>query len=246
MLAKEIIGQYDGQVSFIEENYGSSELADRYGIKRYPVVFVNDVLVARPSDFGFYGKDGKGNDRSRYTPWREAASHERFKTDLAKMIDLALRDAAKLSEEFGVEADASPEISTLPEFSLSDLSGTPLNSKDLAGRPIIVEFWATWCPPCRKTLDWLATTQQRYGDKVAIVAIAIESEEPAVRELVASKNLPFLIALGSQELAVQFGDIVNVPTMFIFGPQGETVSVFYGAPDDLHETANELIASLIK
>ena len=74
---------------FVVENYGASALAKRFGVTRYPVIFVGDVLVATPKDFGFYGK-GEGPDVSRYAPIREAAGQERFREDLARVVDLVL------------------------------------------------------------------------------------------------------------------------------------------------------------
>ena len=71
------------------ENYGDSQLAKRFGVKRYPAIFVDDVLVATPKDFGWFGK-GEGKDEGRYAPLKSAASHERFRADLARMLRLVL------------------------------------------------------------------------------------------------------------------------------------------------------------
>lgn len=71
---KEIALKYGAQVKFITENWGESKLAERYGIAKYPVVFVDDILIAQPNDFGWYGAKGK------YTPWREPVNRERFKS----------------------------------------------------------------------------------------------------------------------------------------------------------------------
>lgn len=80
---------------FVNENFGSSKLAERFGITRYPVVFVDDILFARPRDFGF---PGPGEANGRYAPWEEAQSQERFKSDLGRTIDLVL--AGKKDEAF--------------------------------------------------------------------------------------------------------------------------------------------------
>ena len=63
------------------------KLAERFGVKGYPAVFVDDILVAAPREFGYFGEvEGSG----RYAPWRSEASQAKFKSDLGHMIDLIL------------------------------------------------------------------------------------------------------------------------------------------------------------
>ena len=97
MLARSVAEGYGGRVRFVSENYGESALAKKFGVTRYPAIFVEDVLVATPNDFGFYGK-GEGTEGGRYAPLRSAAAHARFQADLRHMLDLVLagrKDAAR-------------------------------------------------------------------------------------------------------------------------------------------------------
>lgn len=121
------MAQYPGKVRFVSENTGESKLAERFGIKRYPAVFVEDVLIATPRDFGFFGE---GENAGRYTPWRDARNHEKFKQDLARMIGLILQ--GKKSEIASQSADAAHEVASLPAFALTDLTGRSLSAKDVA------------------------------------------------------------------------------------------------------------------
>ncbi|HEY8019603.1 MAG TPA: TlpA disulfide reductase family protein [Thermoanaerobaculia bacterium] len=237
MLAQEVVAKYGGRVRFVSENWGESKLAARFGIERYPVVFVDDVLLARPEDFGWFG------DKGRYTPWLRDASHAAFKRDLARTIDLVERGDAPAGQT--PTASQATELARLPKVTLRDLRGATIAPRDLAGKVVLVEFWATWCPPCRSTLRWLGEVQRSYGDRVEVVAIAIQSDEPAVRRLTAPMALPYHLVLGSGELATRFGDITSVPTMWVFDGGGRTVSAVYGAPEDLHARVGRTLASLL-
>ncbi len=239
-----MVKEFGGKARFVVENYGDSELAKRFGVKRYPAIFVDDVLVATPKDFGFYGK-GEGTGDGRYAPFvRNAASHERFRADLKRMVGLILAGRKDDARAQAVSAETK-EIAALPPLQLTDLDGKPLSREDLAGRPVLVEFWATWCPPCRGTLSWLGELKKRHGDRLAVVTVALESEKADVRKLAGDLNLPFFWTLGTPELARSFGDISAVPTLFLFDGEGRTVEVFYGAPPTLHAEAEAKLASLL-
>lgn len=243
MLAQEVTAKYQGRAQFISENFGESELAEKFGIKRYPAVFVDDVLIATPRDFGFYGE---GEKDGRYTPWKSEASHKKFQDDLHRMIDLLLKGKkAEAVQQAAAASAPAPELTSLPSFSLTDLDGKPLTEKELEGRVVVVEFWATWCPPCRSTLEWLGGLRKKYGDRVAVVALAVESQEPEVRKLTSSLSQQLRWAMATPEAARAFGDVVAVPTMFIFDRSGKTAQATFGAPPDAHEKAEKVLDSLL-
>lgn len=216
-------------------------MAERYGVKRYPVVFVNDAMVARPEDFG-----GWGATTGRYHPWKAPVNQAKFKKDLARMIDLTLRGRAPAPKKVQEQAEDVGEIASLPSLDLKDIEGRRIESADLAGRVVIVEFWATWCPPCRSTLGWLGEVKQRYGDRLEVVTVAIESEESEARKQAQSLKQAPRVVMGTEALAASFGAISSVPTMFVFDREGKTAMVFYGAPEDLHLKAERLLNSLLK
>jgi thiol-disulfide isomerase/thioredoxin len=240
LLAKAVVHGYGERAEFVEENFSKSALAKKFGIKFYPAVFVNEVLIAKPSDFF-------GNQTGRYIPWREPKNQEKFRADLTRMIDIALKDTGELARR-GVAPDSSApsSIATMPAFSLADLAGKTIDAKSLEGKVTIVEFWAEWCPPCRSTLAWLAETQRKLGDSVNILGIAVESEEANIRSIVEAMELPYPIAMGSSQVTLRFGDIVSVPTLFVFDRAGTTTKVFYGAPPDLHEQVASAIETASK
>jgi thiol-disulfide isomerase/thioredoxin len=240
LLVKDVVETYQGRARFVSEDYGNSRLAKRYSIKRYPVIFVDEALLARPEDFGGWGKAS-----GKYHPWRgNATTHAKFKKDLQRMIDLSLRGRAPATKK--VETESVQEIAALPSLTATDLNGQAVASTQFAGRVTIVEFWATWCGPCRSTLGWLGELQQRYRDKVEVITIAVESEEADVRQQLAALKHPLRAVLGTESLAAAFGGIRSVPTMFVFDRQGKMARIFYGAPEGLHLQAEGLVRTLLQ
>ena len=231
-------------MTFVTENFGASRLAEKFGVKGYPAVFVDDVLVAAPREFGYFGEvEGTG----RYAPWRSAASQEKFKTDLIRMIDLILAGKKDIvTREHATTTASSQEITALPQVKLTDLSGKPLTADQLSGRVVLVEFWATWCPPCRSTLEWLGELKRKHGDNIAILALAVESPEDQIRSAANSLSPDLRWAITDAPTAQSFGDITAVPTLFLFDRAGKTSRILYGAPPDLHDQVEKILDTLLK
>ena len=241
MLAQSVVRDFGGRARFVSENYGESELARRFGVTFYPAIFVDDVLVATPKDFFSMNPAATG----RYIPFRSAASHERFRADLSRMIDLILagrkEEAVRLASPGRIEAAAK-----LPPIALTDLDGRRLSGADLADKVVLVEMWATWCPPCRATLGWLGDLKKRFGNRLAVLAIAVESEKSDVHKRVRELDLPLTWAMGTPEVLSAFGDVTAVPTLFLFDRSGASAGTFFGAPPDLHARAEAKISSLLQ
>lgn len=242
LLIKDVVQGFEGKVKFVSQDWGTSELSKQLGIRKYPVVFVGDVLFARPEEFGGWGaKEGK------YAPWRDKSNQARFKTDLAQMVNLMLdgkrAEALKLQPKFDA---TTKEISQLPAFEMTDINGKAINSTDLAGKVVVVDFWATWCGNCRPALKFLSDLKKAHGDKVAVLAIALDSEAADIRKLTQTLQPTVNFVSASETQIAPFGVINSVPTMLIFNQQGKFDSAFYGAPKDLHEQVGKSLNSLLK
>ncbi|MFL6247655.1 MAG: TlpA family protein disulfide reductase [Thermoanaerobaculia bacterium] len=234
MLAKEIVRGYGERATFEVQDFGASPLADRFGIDKYPALFVDEVLVARPEDFYAWGGAGKG----KYIPWSDVANRRKMQADLKRMVDIRLAGGNVLPSETAKAAGGSR---MLPPIALTDLEGKNFKFTQLRGKPVLVEFWATWCPPCLHTLEWLKELDPK---KVNVVGIAVESERPAVDALL-KKNAPHgRFAMATPAMLEAFGGLPAVPTLFLADSKGRVVRVFYGAPPDLHDEIRKELAKL--
>ena len=245
MLAQSVVAEFGGRARFVSENYGDSRLAKRFGVTHYPAIFVDDVLVATPADFGYYGK-GEAQEGGRYAPLKSTAAHERFRADLSRMIELLLAGRRDDARAVAAPHAALAGAAALPDFTIADIDGRRLSRRDLDGRVVLVELWASWCPPCRSTLHWVGDLKKRWGDRLAVVGIAVESDETKVRRLTKELDLPLTWVIGTPDLVRAFGDVSAVPTLLLFDRTGRSAAAFYGAPPTLHAEAEAKLAPLFE
>jgi thiol-disulfide isomerase/thioredoxin len=225
LLAQEVVREFPGKARFAVEDFGASPLAERFGVDKYPAIFVDDALVARPEEFYGWG----GPENGRYVPWDKLENRKKFQNDLRRMVELRLAGGQPASAAAPRGASAAR---ALPAVKLVNLGGKAFTFAGLKGKPVLVELWATWCPPCLSTLSWLKTLDPGTA---TVVAVAVESEPGEVQRLVQQKQLPGEIVMSTQEILDAFGGIQAVPTLFLADKDGKIVRTFYGAPPDLHE-----------
>jgi thiol-disulfide isomerase/thioredoxin len=187
----------------------------------------------------------QGAGDGRYAPVKSEASHARFRADLARVIALLLAGRAGEARALAAQPDTG-EVAALPALSLTDLDGRPVGPADLADRVVLVDFWATWCPPCRGTLAWLGRVKEKYGDRVVVLALAVESDEAEVRELASTLDLPLRWAMRTPDLLRAFGDVSAVPTLLVFDQRGQAAGAYYGSTRELHEEADARLAELMR
>jgi len=139
--------------------------------------------------------------------------------------------------------EAQQATSPLPDFSFPDASGKTRHSAEWQGKIRIINFWATWCPPCIKEIPEFIELQKRYGDKgVQFVGIAIEEREPVAEYLESiAINYPILIGGdGAVALAQQMGNSINaVPFTAVVNREGQ---IIYRQPGAF---SNEQIVKII-
>ncbi len=128
------------------------------------------------------------------------------------------------------------------------MSGDQRNVSEWQGKILVINFWATWCPPCRKEIPEFVALQEQYGDKgLQFVGIAIEDREP-VSEYLNTIKINYPILIGGDKgiaLAQQLGNIINaVPFTIVVNPQGQ---VIHRQPGEFsREKVLEIISPLMR
>lgn len=121
-------------------------------------------------------------------------------------------------------AVAAGEIgSRLPDFSVTDLQGHPLSSSELRGKVVLVDFWATWCQPCKKEMPGYQGLVDRYGSRGFVVIgfkfdTMPDMEDPL--QFAQEIGVHYPLAVASDDLKRKFGGVQGLPTTMIYDRQG--------------------------
>jgi len=121
-----------------------------------------------------------------------------------------------------------------PNWLLSDINGKPISLADFKGKVVILDFWATWCPPCRKEIPGLVTLQRKYQDKgLVIIGVSLDQQGPSVvKPFMRELGMNYRVAMGDEKIVSDYGGIEAIPTTFIIDRQGKVVTVHQGFTDN--------------
>ena len=134
-----------------------------------------------------------------------------------------------------------------PDFVLTDLQGHTLKLSDLRGKAVVLNFWATWCPPCKQEIPWFVDLQKRYGSQgLQIVGVAMDDDDPKeVVKFAAQNSINYPILIGEEKVAAQYGGIDYLPTTFYIDRNGIVLDRVFGQAgrDEIEQNIQRAIAS---
>ena len=116
-----------------------------------------------------------------------------------------------------------------PAWELKDLEGQVVKSSDFLGKVVILDFWATWCPPCKAEIPGFIALQKQYGDRgLVVIGVSLDDRGPAVvKRFRADLQMNYLVVLGDVALMQAFGGTA-IPTTVIINRAGKIVSRHVG------------------
>jgi len=118
----------------------------------------------------------------------------------------------------------------MPPFLVNDVDGRVLSSAQWRGRVVIVNFWATWCPPCREEIPEMIDLATRYGDRLQIVGVSEDDDATPeeVRDFAHNEKINYPIVMGSDGISKEYGGVPALPTSFLIDTNGRVVQKHVG------------------
>ncbi len=133
-----------------------------------------------------------------------------------------------------------------PEFKLKEFSGKEVTLESSRGKVILLNFWATWCGPCRAEIPELIALQNRYKDRLQIIGLVVDDDdEDEIRKVISSEGINYPVALADSETRFAYGGIAALPTVFVINADGRVVQKHVGLFDPaLYETEVRALVGL--
>jgi cytochrome c biogenesis protein CcmG/thiol:disulfide interchange protein DsbE len=146
-------------------------------------------------------------------------------------------------------SDGGPEKgrTAAPDFTLRDISGREVSLSDFRGKVVLLDFWATWCPPCLMAIPHLNSLQEEYSaDGFEILGINLDQTDArSLSRFTETMKISYAVLIGTPDVASKYG-VNPIPTTFLIDRQGRLRSKAVGFSQALHEKTVSEIESLLK
>jgi|SRR6185437_10334539 len=159
----------------------------------------------------------KEQQPSSQDPYLELASLVRYE-HVDAFLDSTLYSAAM------AKLEADDQSRQQADFTLTDLDGKPWNLKDLKGKVVLLNFWATWCPPCRKEMPDLEMLYRRFGAQGFIILGIDDEEAETVKPFIAQQGITYPVLLDPGRKVNTLFRIEGIPKTFVYDRDGKIVA----------------------
>ncbi len=116
-----------------------------------------------------------------------------------------------------------------PDFSLQDLNGQPLDLASYRGKVVLLDFWATWCTPCRGETPHFVEFQNKYREQgLQVIGISMDDGPKPVRAFYEEFKMNYPVALGNEKVAEAYGGVLGLPVTFLIDRDGRVATKYVG------------------
>jgi peroxiredoxin len=131
-----------------------------------------------------------------------------------------------------VRAAVKPEKDrkAAPNFTLKDSNGATVKLADYKGKVVVLNFWATWCGPCKIEIPWFIDFEQSYKDRgFAVLGISMDDDGwESVKPYIEQRKINYRVMIGTEELSTLYGSVDSLPTTFVIDREGRIAVVHVG------------------
>lgn len=167
--------------------------------------------------------------------------------ETAAVAPVASHDAAPAAAGEGGEAEGAACMANAKpanmDFTMKDLDGKDVSLSSYKGKVVLLNFWATWCGPCKAEIPGFVELQEKYKDKLTIVGFSVDDEADKARTFATEykMNYPILLGLGREDVQDAYGPIWGIPASFVISKDGKVCRKHLGiAPKNVFE--KEIVA----
>jgi cytochrome c biogenesis protein CcmG/thiol:disulfide interchange protein DsbE len=119
-----------------------------------------------------------------------------------------------------------------PDFALPQPDGPDLRLSSYRGKVVLLDFWATWCDPCREEIPHLVELQQRYGDRgLQVIGVSMDDSADPVRPFYQQFHMNYPVVMGTAKTGELYGGVLGLPITFLIDRDGRIYSKHIGATD---------------
>lgn len=128
--------------------------------------------------------------------------------------------------------NATTQAQVAPDFTLNSLEGQPVRLSSYRGKVVLLDFWATWCTPCRAEIPRFIEWQQKYGDKgLVVLGVSMDDSSKDAASFARELKINYPVAMGTNQVADSYGGVLGLPINFLIARDGHVVAKYVGATD---------------
>jgi peroxiredoxin len=158
---------------------------------------------------------------------------------------LSITGCTEYSSTVRAAVKPEQERKPAPDFTLKDADGKAVKLSDYRGKVVLLNFWATWCGPCKIEIPWFMDFEQTYKDKnFAVLGVSLDEDGwDAVKPYIQQKKINYRVMIGTEQVAQMYGEVDSLPTTFMIDREGRVAAVHIGLvskSDYIHDILNLL------
>jgi cytochrome c biogenesis protein CcmG/thiol:disulfide interchange protein DsbE len=142
----------------------------------------------------------------------------------------APKEEASVSEPLQTSIKPLTERQAAPQFELKDANGAKFTLADYKDKVVLLNFWATWCVPCKAEIPWFQEFEQKFKDQgLAVVGVSMDEEGwEAVKPYIAEHKIGYRMVVGNEQVSTLYGGIDSLPQTFMIDREGKIAAIHTG------------------